>query len=169
MGRIIPENTSLTARDAGNAAGNLQPHETNHSRLTSRTNYLFKSTDLCSWKILGEFFVSRSCLSQKWNEARCINWCFIRVPFQPSSCLSDKEEDEIYGFAGYGVYGKQMMQRQQQQRMMLAQAQANLPNSYQTCLSPRSAYFYEFPPTGKSEHNLDEKLWISSKLTWVWI
>jgi hypothetical protein len=32
---------------------------------------------------------------------------------QPSSCLSDKEEDEIYGF-GYGVYGRQMYQRQQQ-------------------------------------------------------
>ncbi|KAK0168264.1 hypothetical protein PV327_002088 [Microctonus hyperodae] len=38
----------------------------------------------------------------------------IYVPgkYSPSSCLSDKEEDEIYGF-GYGVFGRQMLQRQQ--------------------------------------------------------
>lgn len=68
--------------------------------------------------------------------------------FQPSSCLSDKEEDEIYGFAGYGVYGKQMLQRQQQ-RKLLAHNPTGHAQGYQTCLSPRSAYFYEFPPTGK--------------------
>lgn len=44
-----------------------------------------------------------------------------RVLPQPSSCLSDKEEDEIYGF-GYGVYGKQMFQRQQ--RVVLQAAAA---------------------------------------------
>lgn len=38
---------------------------------------------------------------------------------QPSSCLSDKEEDEIYGFAGYGVYGKQMLHRHQQQAKLV--------------------------------------------------
>ncbi|KAK6645253.1 hypothetical protein RUM43_001529 [Polyplax serrata] len=72
----------------------------------------------------------------------------IYVPgkYSPSSCLSDKEEDEIYGFAGYGVYGKQMLQRQQQ-RKLLAQNQPAHAQGYQTCLSPRSAYFYEFPPT----------------------
>jgi hypothetical protein len=42
---------------------------------------------------------------------------------QPSSCLSDKEEDDIYGF-GYGVYGKQMFQRQQQQRVVVQAAAA---------------------------------------------
>ncbi|KAJ9582774.1 hypothetical protein L9F63_022885, partial [Diploptera punctata] len=70
----------------------------------------------------------------------------IYVPgkYSPSSCLSDKEEDEIYGF-GYGVYGKQMLQRQQQHKMILS-PQIN----YQSCLSPRSAYFYEFPPNEQS-------------------
>lgn len=38
------------------------------------------------------------------------------LSFQPSSCLSDKEEDEIYGF-GYGVFGAQIA-RQQQQRLI---------------------------------------------------
>ncbi|CAH2105487.1 unnamed protein product [Euphydryas editha] len=44
----------------------------------------------------------------------------IYVPgkYSPSSCLTDKEEDEIYGF-GYGVFGKQMLQRQQQQKQLL--------------------------------------------------
>lgn len=38
----------------------------------------------------------------------------IYVPgkYSPSSCLSDKEEDEIYGF-GYGIYGRQIAERQQ--------------------------------------------------------
>ncbi|KAL6262159.1 hypothetical protein P5V15_007256 [Pogonomyrmex californicus] len=38
----------------------------------------------------------------------------IYVPgkYSPSSCLSDKEEDEIYGF-GYGVFSRQMFHRQQ--------------------------------------------------------
>ncbi|KOB73481.1 Uncharacterized protein OBRU01_10628, partial [Operophtera brumata] len=44
----------------------------------------------------------------------------IYVPgkYSPSSCLTDKEEDEIYGF-GYGVFGKQMLARQQQQKQLL--------------------------------------------------
>ncbi|XP_068085600.1 uncharacterized protein [Anabrus simplex] len=69
----------------------------------------------------------------------------IYVPgkYSPSSCLSDKEEDEIYGF-GYGVYGKQMLQRHQHHQMIIS------PQVHQhSCLSPRSAFFYEFPP---SEH-----------------
>ncbi|XP_052756138.1 uncharacterized protein LOC113515593 isoform X4 [Galleria mellonella] len=77
----------------------------------------------------------------------------IYVPgkYSPSSCLTDKEEDEIYGF-GYGVFGKQMLQRQQQQKQLLL-AQPTQPlmhnqqHNYQSCLSPRSAYFYEFPPS----------------------
>ncbi|CAH2010677.1 unnamed protein product [Acanthoscelides obtectus] len=89
----------------------------------------------------------------------------IYVPgkYSPSSCLSDKEEDEIYGF-GYGVFAAQIA-RQQQQRLLGQQqqpqpVQQQLPptshqpllfqqhHNYQTCLSPRSAYFYEFPPNG---------------------
>ncbi|XP_043947064.1 uncharacterized protein LOC108031378 isoform X5 [Drosophila biarmipes] len=113
----------------------------------------------------------------------------------PSSCLSDKEEDEIYGF-GYGVFAprvarggltqqqqllqqqtlqtqqsiqqqqQQMQMQQQQQQLPLVQGQqqaGNGPHQHQTlpsnvahlnfvqqnCLSPRSAYFYEFPPTAE--------------------
>ncbi|XP_063377370.1 uncharacterized protein LOC134664585 isoform X4 [Cydia fagiglandana] len=83
----------------------------------------------------------------------------IYVPgkYSPSSCLTDKEEDEIYGF-GYGVFGKQMLQRQQQQKQLLL-AQPTQPlihnqqHNYQSCLSPRSAYFYEFPPSVSSADN----------------
>uniref|UniRef100_A0A4Y0BL78 SAM domain-containing protein n=1 Tax=Anopheles funestus TaxID=62324 RepID=A0A4Y0BL78_ANOFN len=100
----------------------------------------------------------------------------IYVPgkYSPSSCLSDKEEDEIYGF-GYGVFaprvarttlqsqqpqqGQQQPQQQQQQQQQpqpqQSQTSANVPaNSaavQQSCLSPRSAYFYEFPPTDGRE------------------
>ncbi|KAJ8954623.1 hypothetical protein NQ314_007061 [Rhamnusium bicolor] len=45
----------------------------------------------------------------------------------PSSCLSDKEEDEIYGF-GYGVFAAQIA-RQQQQRLM-----GQTPTSHQPLL-----------------------------------
>ncbi|XP_039496190.1 uncharacterized protein LOC120454709 isoform X3 [Drosophila santomea] len=117
----------------------------------------------------------------------------IYVPgkYSPSSCLSDKEEDEIYGF-GYGVFAprvarggltqqQQLLQQQtlqtqqsiQQQQQQLQQQQQQLPivpgqqqqgpHQHQTlppnvahlnfvqqnCLSPRSAYFYEFPPTAE--------------------
>ncbi|KNC32240.1 hypothetical protein FF38_06618 [Lucilia cuprina] len=126
----------------------------------------------------------------------------IYVPgkYSPSSCLSDKEEDEIYGF-GYGVFAPrvargaltqqqhfiqqqtlhqaqlaQQQQQQQQQQISMMQGavshhqlqqqqqqplpthpqglQSIPPNAahhlnfvQQNCLSPRSAYFYEFPPT----------------------
>lgn len=72
----------------------------------------------------------------------------IYVPgkYSPSSCLSDREEDEIYGFSGYGVYGKQMVQRQQQQAKLVV----SNSNNYHSCLSPRSAYFYEFPPNERA-------------------
>ncbi|KAK6633928.1 hypothetical protein RUM44_004535 [Polyplax serrata] len=88
----------------------------------------------------------------------------IYVPgkYSPSSCLSDKEEDEIYGFAGYGVYGKQMLQRQQQ-RKLLAQNQPAHAQGYQTCLSPRSAYFYEFPPTDQTNTQTTKKKTTFSK------
>ncbi|KAI5703037.1 hypothetical protein M8J75_006995 [Diaphorina citri] len=51
----------------------------------------------------------------------------IYVPgkYSPSSCLSDREEDEIYGFSGYGVYGKQMVQRQQQQAKLVVSSSNN--------------------------------------------
>ncbi|KAJ8940797.1 hypothetical protein NQ318_007883 [Aromia moschata] len=45
----------------------------------------------------------------------------------PSSCLSDKEEDEIYGF-GYGVFAAQIA-RQQQQRLL-----GHTPTSHQPLL-----------------------------------
>ncbi|KAK1120415.1 hypothetical protein K0M31_012396 [Melipona bicolor] len=46
----------------------------------------------------------------------------IYVPgkYSPSSCLSDKEEDEIYGF-GYGVFSRQMLQQRQQKLALAAQ------------------------------------------------
>ncbi|KAJ8917209.1 hypothetical protein NQ315_012701, partial [Exocentrus adspersus] len=92
----------------------------------------------------------------------------IYVPgkYSPSSCLSDKEEDEIYGF-GYGVFAAQIA-RQQQQRLMgqiptshqpllLQQQQQQQQHNYQTCLSPRSAYFYEFPPNDQNYSNTSKK------------
>ncbi|XP_060525955.1 uncharacterized protein LOC132701787 isoform X2 [Cylas formicarius] len=86
----------------------------------------------------------------------------IYVPgkYLPSSCLSHKEEDEIYGFA-YGVF-KPQLAIQPQQRLgappqqtqpLLSQQQHN----YQTCLSPRSAYFYEFPPNEQNYANTGKK------------
>ncbi|XP_011194625.3 uncharacterized protein LOC105219960 isoform X2 [Zeugodacus cucurbitae] len=126
----------------------------------------------------------------------------IYVPgkYSPSSCLSDKEEDEIYGF-GYGVFAprvarggltqqqqllqqhtlqqqqqaqaaaqqqqqqqlplvpgsqQHLHQQQQQQQHQALQAHQTLPPNVahlnflqQNCLSPRSAYFYEFPPNAE--------------------
>ncbi|XP_039749749.1 uncharacterized protein LOC120626328 isoform X3 [Pararge aegeria] len=94
----------------------------------------------------------------------------IYVPgkYSPSSCLNDKEEDEIYGF-GYGVFGKQMLQRQQQQKQLLL-AQPNQPlihnqqHNYQSCLSPRSAYFYEFPPSDNCLGTAKKKVTTFSRL-----
>ncbi|XP_052865328.1 uncharacterized protein LOC128271740 [Anopheles cruzii] len=103
----------------------------------------------------------------------------IYVPgkYSPSSCLSDKEEDEIYGF-GYGVFAprvarttlqshQQLQQQQQQQQPQQLHPQqqqqqpqqstnstnvpANSAAAQPSCLSPRSAYFYEFPPTDGRE------------------
>ena len=36
-------------------------------------------------------------------------------PFQPSSCLSDNDEDEIYGF-GYGVYDPRVLESRHSRR-----------------------------------------------------
>ncbi|TGZ52783.1 hypothetical protein DBV15_07565 [Temnothorax longispinosus] len=44
----------------------------------------------------------------------------ISIFAQPSSCLSDKEEDEIYGF-GYGVFSRQMLQHRQQKLALATQ------------------------------------------------
>ncbi|XP_056641617.1 uncharacterized protein LOC130448333 isoform X4 [Diorhabda sublineata] len=86
----------------------------------------------------------------------------IYVPgkYSPSSCLSDKEEDEIYGF-GYGVFAAHIA-RQQQQRILGQQhnqhvASHQQQHNYQTCLSPRSAYFYEFPPNDQNYTNTNKK------------
>nr|XP_032512636.1 uncharacterized protein LOC116766697 isoform X6 [Danaus plexippus plexippus] len=94
----------------------------------------------------------------------------IYVPgkYSPSSCLTDKEEDDIYGF-GYGVFGKQMLQRQQQQKQLLL-AQPTQPlmhnqqHNYQSCLSPRSAYFYEFPPSDNCLGTAKKKVTTFSRL-----
>ncbi|XP_020290090.1 uncharacterized protein LOC109857801 isoform X1 [Pseudomyrmex gracilis] len=94
----------------------------------------------------------------------------IYVPgkYSPSSCLSDKEEDEIYGF-GYGVFSRQMFQRQQK----LALATQNTTTSvtpggpqapYQSCLSPRSAFFYEFPPNEQGQNTSKKKTTFSRLL-----
>lgn len=54
--------------------------------------------------------------------------------FQPSSCLSDREEDEIYGF-GYGVFGPRAGRANPQpststsQFQMPQQQQQSLPNN----------------------------------------
>ncbi|XP_055384780.1 uncharacterized protein LOC129614276 isoform X2 [Condylostylus longicornis] len=135
----------------------------------------------------------------------------IYVPgkYSPSSCLSDKEEDEIYGF-GYGVFAPRVTRRafqqntlhqqqqqlqqqqiQQQQQQLLQQQQiqqqqqqlpqqqsqqlheisqqqsqqnqqelvTNAPNviNQNSCLSPRSAYFYEFPPTTETRGETKKK------------
>ncbi|XP_074034041.1 uncharacterized protein isoform X2 [Leptinotarsa decemlineata] len=86
---------------------------------------------------------------------------YVPGKYSPSSCLSDKEEDEIYGF-GYGVFAAQIA-RQQQQRLMGQQPTSHQPlllqqhHNYQTCLSPRSAYFYEFPPNDQNYTNTGKK------------
>ncbi|XP_053598822.1 uncharacterized protein LOC103576410 isoform X2 [Microplitis demolitor] len=85
----------------------------------------------------------------------------------PSSCLSDKEEDEIYGF-GYGVFGRQMLQ-QRQQKLVLATQTTNFDSggyqqTYHSCLSPRSAFFYEFPPNDQDLNTSKKKTTFSRLL-----
>ncbi|XP_076389054.1 uncharacterized protein LOC100883627 isoform X4 [Megachile rotundata] len=95
----------------------------------------------------------------------------IYVPgkYSPSSCLSDKEEDEIYGF-GYGVFSRQMLQQRQQKLALAAQntTTALTPGThqqpYQSCLSPRSAYFYEFPPNEQGQNTNKKKTTFSRLL-----
>ncbi|XP_076682369.1 uncharacterized protein LOC143376209 isoform X2 [Andrena cerasifolii] len=94
----------------------------------------------------------------------------IYVPgkYSPSSCLSDKEEDEIYGF-GYGVFSKQMLQQRQQKLALAAQnTTAITPGAhqqpYQSCLSPRSAFFYEFPPNEQGQNTSKKKTTFSRLL-----
>uniref|UniRef100_A0A0A9Z5Z4 Sterile alpha motif domain-containing protein 5 n=1 Tax=Lygus hesperus TaxID=30085 RepID=A0A0A9Z5Z4_LYGHE len=77
---------------------------------------------------------------------------------QPSSCLSDREEDEIYGFTGYQgavpqqpIYGPCKGPRVSGRPPPLAQHQQHPhqinKHNYQNWLNPRSAYFYELPPS----------------------
>ncbi|XP_033201619.1 SAM and SH3 domain-containing protein 1-like isoform X1 [Bombus vosnesenskii] len=94
----------------------------------------------------------------------------IYVPgkYSPSSCLSDKEEDEIYGF-GYGVFSRQMLQQRQQKLALAAQnTTAVTPGGhqqpYQSCLSPRSALFYEFPPNEQGQTTSKKKTTFSRLL-----
>ncbi|XP_034176699.2 uncharacterized protein LOC117602592 isoform X5 [Osmia lignaria lignaria] len=94
----------------------------------------------------------------------------IYVPgkYSPSSCLSDKEEDEIYGF-GYGVFSRQMLQQRQQKLALAAQNPTPLTpgthqQAYQSCLSPRSAYFYEFPPNEQGQSTNKKKTTFSRLL-----
>ncbi|XP_020708622.1 uncharacterized protein LOC105686971 isoform X4 [Athalia rosae] len=93
----------------------------------------------------------------------------IYVPgkYSPSSCLSDKEEDEIYGF-GYGVFGRQMLQQRQQKLALATQNTTATPGAnqqtYQSCLSPRSAFFYEFPPNDQGQNTSKKKTTFSRLL-----
>ncbi|XP_032662549.1 SAM and SH3 domain-containing protein 1-like isoform X5 [Odontomachus brunneus] len=94
----------------------------------------------------------------------------IYVPgkYSPSSCLSDKEEDEIYGF-GYGVFSRQMLQHRQQKLALATQnTTAVTPGApqaaYQSCLSPRSAFFYEFPPNEQGQNTSKKKTTFSRLL-----
>nr|XP_050862383.1 SAM and SH3 domain-containing protein 1-like isoform X1 [Vespula vulgaris] len=94
----------------------------------------------------------------------------IYVPgkYSPSSCLSDKEEDEIYGF-GYGVFSRQMLQHRQQKLALATQNSAAMtpaghPQPYQSCLSPRSAFFYEFPPNEQGQNTSKKKTTFSRLL-----
>ncbi|XP_031846211.1 uncharacterized protein LOC116432885 isoform X2 [Nomia melanderi] len=93
----------------------------------------------------------------------------IYVPgkYSPSSCLSDKEEDEIYGF-GYGVFSRQMLQHRQQKLALAAQNTTIAPGGhqqpYQSCLSPRSAFFYEFPPNEQGQNTNKKKTTFSRLL-----
>ncbi|XP_076171998.1 uncharacterized protein LOC143148989 isoform X2 [Ptiloglossa arizonensis] len=94
----------------------------------------------------------------------------IYVPgkYSPSSCLSDKEEDEIYGF-GYGVFSRQMLQHRQQKLALAAQnttvmTPAGHQQPYQSCLSPRSAFFYEFPPNEQGQNTGKKKTTFSRLL-----
>ncbi|XP_044586528.1 uncharacterized protein LOC123266355 isoform X2 [Cotesia glomerata] len=92
----------------------------------------------------------------------------IYVPgkYSPSSCLSDKEEDEIYGF-GYGVFGRQMLQQRQQKLIFATQNNTfdsgGHQQTYHSCLSPRSAFFYEFPPN-EQDQNTNKKKTTFSRL-----
>ncbi|XP_070156615.1 SAM and SH3 domain-containing protein 1 isoform X4 [Polyergus mexicanus] len=95
----------------------------------------------------------------------------IYVPgkYSPSSCLSDKEEDEIYGF-GYGVFSRQMLQHRQQklalatQNTTVAVTSGGPQTTYQSCLSPRSAFFYEFPPNEQGQNTSKKKTTFSRLL-----
>ncbi|XP_066591308.1 SAM and SH3 domain-containing protein 1-like isoform X2 [Prorops nasuta] len=93
----------------------------------------------------------------------------IYVPgkYSPSSCLSDKEEDEIYGF-GYGVFSRQMLQQRQQKLALATQNTVMTPGAhqqtYQSCLSPRCAFFYEFPPNEQGQNTSKKKTTFSRLL-----
>ncbi|CAH0552478.1 unnamed protein product [Brassicogethes aeneus] len=87
---------------------------------------------------------------------------YVPGKYLPSSCITDKDEDEIYGFA-YGVYSAQIA-KQQQQKLLGSVAIINQQpteiqqqHNFQTCLSPRSAYFYEFPPNERNCMNTGKR------------
>ncbi|XP_030756991.1 uncharacterized protein LOC115882873 isoform X2 [Sitophilus oryzae] len=85
---------------------------------------------------------------------------YVPGKYLPSSCLTHKEEDEIYGFAGPVLKPNQIHLPQSQKIIAPPMTQPLLSHqqhNYQTCLSPRSAYFYEFPPNEQSYSNTSKK------------
>ncbi|CRK90930.1 CLUMA_CG004619, isoform A [Clunio marinus] len=77
---------------------------------------------------------------------------YVPGKYSPSSCLSDKEEDEIYGF-GYGVFASRIGRGgiQSTQQLDKMDSQQSLPNNtnnvpvaqQQGPSGPRPAYFFE--------------------------
>uniref|UniRef100_T1JLS9 Uncharacterized protein n=1 Tax=Strigamia maritima TaxID=126957 RepID=T1JLS9_STRMM len=55
--------------------------------------------------------------------------------YLPSSCLSDQDEEEIYGYGGYGVYGRRMYKHHANRLACLA--------TPQRCMNPKSTGFYD--------------------------
>ncbi|KAK4288637.1 hypothetical protein Pmani_038339 [Petrolisthes manimaculis] len=69
---------------------------------------------------------------------------FVLVLFQPSSCLSDAEEDQIYGYTGGFRGGGQVVPPQ-----ALAHSNHTYYQDTHGCLNPRSTLIYELPPVGE--------------------
>lgn len=76
--------------------------------------------DLRAGKVLGEISIRPS--------HQFVQITFPLLNLQPSSCLSDKEEDEIYGF-GYGVFAPRVGRNVLQSVQCQMPQQNSLPNS----------------------------------------
>ncbi|XP_050531650.1 SAM and SH3 domain-containing protein 1-like [Daktulosphaira vitifoliae] len=66
--------------------------------------------------------------------------------YSPSSCLSDREEDEIYGLT---TAERRFPPAANRQPVHMATTMRQQYCTQKPCLSPRSAYFYEFPPADR--------------------